>query len=237
MAYLGLITRWRYSFNYNVIYDYRNDNLSRVIDLINFDLLIVGHFIVALEMNWKNRSEKIDQQILHIQYVLCDQFHRKMNNHRMRIYSRVIYSFLMLRITVLFSITIYNYLGTNTSLLLICNFYSELVVIVRCSDFSMHVALVLAIYHELMEACSEIILQLEVQLPLSIQKIKTLQQIHHTLWETHREIEKSFSQSLLVVLIKYFVDTSVMPYWVFMAERRLDRGPMQTCIKECELSL
>lgn len=79
MAYRGLISRWRFAFNYNVIYDYSNDHLSRIIDLVNFDLLIVGHFIVALEMIWKNRSEKIDQQILHIQYVLCDQFHRKMN--------------------------------------------------------------------------------------------------------------------------------------------------------------
>lgn len=155
-------------------------------------------------------------------------------NHRVRVYSRVIYGFLFLRVTVLLSITIYNYLVTNTSLLLIANFYLELVVIVRCTDFTMHVALVLAIYHELMEASSEIILQLEVQLPLSIQKLKTLQQIHHTLWTTHREIEKSFGQSLLVVMLKYFVDTSVMPYWVFMAERRHGHGPMQKCSKECQ---
>lgn len=232
MTYLGLISRWRHAFNYNVIYDYRNDHLSRILDLINFDLLIVGHFIVAFEMLWKNRCEKIDKEILRIQYILCDQFHRKINYQRMRVYSRIIYCVLFLRLAVVLLMTVYNYLTTNTSLLLICNFYSECALIARFSDFSMHVALVLAVYRELIEATAEVILQLEVQLQSSIQKIKTLQKIHHTLWALHREIEESFAQSLLVVLLKYFVDTSVMPYWVLMSNRRLGNVPMQTCMEE-----
>lgn len=231
LIYLGLISHWRYAFNYNVIYDHRKDYLSRIIDLFNFDLLIVGHFIVIIELIWMNRTERIDQHFLHIQYIFFDQFHRKFNQHRLQVYSSIIYGFWFLRVFVLLAITIYNYLASSTSILLIINFYSELALIVRCSDFTLHVALVLAIYQELMEAGSEIILELELQVPLSIDKINTLQQVHHTLWTVHRDIEESYEQSLLVVMLKYFVDTSVMPYWVYLASNQLEKEPMKRCIK------
>lgn len=229
LVYLGLISHWRYAFNYNVIYDHRNDNLSRIIDLFNFNLLIMGHLIVIIEVIWMNRSERIDQHFLHIKYILCDRLHRKFNYYRVRVYCSIIYVFLFLRVFVLLAITIYNYLASNTSVLLILNFYSELVLIVRGGDFTLHVALVLAIYQELMEVGSDLILQLEQQLPISIHKIKILQQVHHTLWRVHRDIEKSYEQSLLVVMLKYFVDTSVIPYWLYLSNNQPENGPINRC--------
>lgn len=229
LVYLGLISHWRYAFNYNVIYDYRNDYLSRIIDLFNFNLLVIGHFIIIIELIWMNRSKRIDQHFLHIQYILCDRLHRNLNYYRVRVYCSIIYGFLFLRIFVLLAITIYNYLASNTSVLLLLNFYSELVLIVRCSDFTLHVTLVLAIYQELKEVGSDLILQLEQQFPISIQKIKTLQQVHHTLWRVHRDIEKSYGQSLLVVMLKYFVDTSVIPYWLYLSSNQPEYGPMKRC--------
>lgn len=52
------ILQWRFAFNYNVIYDIINDDVSRVLDLVNFVALIVGHSIVAMELLWRNHSEK-----------------------------------------------------------------------------------------------------------------------------------------------------------------------------------
>ncbi|KAH8417801.1 hypothetical protein KR222_006034 [Zaprionus bogoriensis] len=232
LVYLCLIFRWRYSFNYNVIYDARNDYLSLVLDLISFNFLGLAHLIVVVELTWKNEDERIDQKCLRIQYWV-QEIGQKINMRRMRLYSKIVYSFMFLRIAVLLATTTYCLLSTNTKLLLFTNFYSEVALLVRCNEFALNSALVLAIYHELHEASSAIISQLETQLTLSIQRLKILQELHHSLWKTHRVIEKNFERSLIVIMLKYFVDATVMPYWAFLDKARMENYSVQTwCVTQ-----
>jgi len=64
--YIMCILQLRFAFNYNVIYDLIHDDVSRVLDLVNFVALIVGHSVVAMELLWRNHSEQIEQQLQQI---------------------------------------------------------------------------------------------------------------------------------------------------------------------------
>ncbi|KAH8388255.1 hypothetical protein KR093_002295, partial [Drosophila rubida] len=241
-VYLLSIFRWRFAFNYDVIFDVVNDEVSRVLDLINFVALIVGHFVVATELLWRNHSEHIQLQFQQLRYVLRIQFGHKVQLKRIERYCNLIYGIVAIRIAVLLCITIANYMTTNTSLLLICHLYSELVFTLRCIEFSLHAALVLAFYKELGDVGSEIVARLssnlvESQLNLQVQRLAAIQQIHQLLWEIHRSIEANFERSLMMVMLKCFVDSSVMPYWVYLNSIRTNSLAMQLCKGQYEINL
>ncbi|XP_060647182.1 putative gustatory receptor 98a [Drosophila nasuta] len=204
--YILSIFRWRFAFNYEVIFDAVNDDVSRVLDLINFVALIVGHSVMATELLWWNLS---DQR-----------------------YCNIIYKIIAIRFSILFSITIFNCISTNTSLLLICHLYSELVFTLRCMEFSLHATLVLGFYKELNDVGNDIVMRLSnnllaSELNLQVQRLAVLQQLHQLLWKTHRDIEKNFERSLIMVMMKCFVDSSVMPYWLYLNSTRTNALAMQ----------
>ncbi|XP_030563945.1 putative gustatory receptor 98a [Drosophila novamexicana] len=169
-----------------------------------------------------------------MQNVLSETIGRKVNLHRVRFNSNLILSFLFLRVSVIFGMTIYNNLASSTSVLLIGNFYSEVVLILRCSEFTLHSAFVLAIYQELIDAATSVISELESihfkiwsQRRVPLKRIATLQQLHLLLWKTQRDIERNFERSLVMVLLKYFIDISVLPYWAYLNRIYVDNFPMQ----------
>jgi len=189
--------------------------------------LIVGHSVVAMELLWKNHSEQIEQQLQQIRYVLRIYFGHKVNLNRIKSYCNVIYSILFIRVMVIFLLTIYNCITTNTSLLLICHLYSEIVLTLRCIEFSLHSILVLAFYKELIDVGDEIVAKLIDD--LNVKRLSTLQQLHQLLWQSHRDIEINFERSLIVVMVKCFIDTSLMPYWVYLNITRINPIAIQLC--------
>ncbi|KAL7731221.1 hypothetical protein ACLKA6_014408 [Drosophila palustris] len=194
-TYIMWICQWRFAFNYNVIYDFINDDVSRVLDLVNFVALIVGHSAVATEVLWSNHSDKIEQQLQKMCYAL-----RIHCGHK----------------------------------LLICHLYSEIVLTLRCFEFSLHSILVLAFYQELIDAGSEILKKLDNPRQFgsgndsTMKYLSTLQELHQLLWKTHRDIESNFERSLTVVIMKSFIDGTVMPYWIYLNSTRINTIAMQT---------
>lgn len=236
LSYIVCIFEWRFAFNYNVIYDVVHDDVSRVLDLVNFIALIVGHSIVAQELLWRDHSDRLEQQLQHIRFLLRVQFGHHVNLKRIESYCNVIYRIITFRVTVLLLITIYNCLTTNTSHLLVCHLYSEMVLTLRCVEFSLYSVLVLALYRELHEAGLDIVSKLDGFSSDSdsgfhhqVGCIAILQQLHQALWKTQLDIEANFERSLIVVTMKCFVDTSVMPYWVYLNRTRLGTLAMQIC--------
>lgn len=236
LAYILCIFEWRLAFNYNVIYDVVHDDVSRVLDLVNFVALIVGHCIVTQELLWRDHSDRLEQQLQHIRFVLRVQFGHHVDLRRIERYCNLIYRIIFLRVAVLLLITIYNCLTTNTSHLLVCHMYSEMVLTLRCVEFSLYSVLVLALYRELHEAGLVIVSKLEMyssemdsEFQHQVGCIAILQQLHQVLWKTQRDIEGNFERSLIVVMMKSFVDTSVMPYWVYLNQTRLGTVAMQIC--------
>lgn len=236
LVYILCIFEWRFAFNYNVIYDVVHDDVSRVLDLVNFVALIVGHCIIAHELIWRDHSDHLEQQLQQIRFVLRVQLGHQVDIRRIERYCHVIYRIISLRVAVLLVITIYNYLTTNTSHLLICHLYSEMVLTLRCVEFSLYSVLVLAMYRELHEAGLVIVSNLQMyssemesELHHQVGHIAILQQLHQVLWKTQRDIEANFERSLIVVMMKSFVDTSVMPYWVYLNQTRLGTLAMQIC--------
>lgn len=124
-------------------------------------------------------------------------------------------------------LTIYNYATTITSLLLIYHFYSEIVLTLRCIEFSLHTILVLAFYRELIDAGNEIVAKLADA--ANVRHLSTLQHLHQLLWQIHRDIETNFERSLIVVMMKSFIDTSVMPYWIYLNSTRINTIATQLC--------
>ncbi|KAH8414290.1 hypothetical protein KR215_002444 [Drosophila sulfurigaster] len=230
--YILSIFRWRFAFNYEVIFDAVNDDVSRVLDLINFVALIVGHLVMATELLWRNLSDQIEQQFQQIRYVLRIQFGHKVKLKRIKRYCNIIYKIIAIRFSILFSITIFNCISTNTSLLLICHMYSELVFTLRCMEFSLHATLILGFYKELNDVGNDIVMRLSnnllaSELNLQVQRLAVLQQLHQLLWKTHRDIELNFERSLIMVMMKCFVDSSVMPYWLYLNSTRTNALAMQ----------
>ncbi|KAH8417882.1 hypothetical protein KR222_007570, partial [Zaprionus bogoriensis] len=233
-AYIVFIFQWRFAFNYNVIYDVVHDDVSRVLDLVNFIALIVGHSVVAQELLWRNHGDRIEQQFQQIRFVLRMQLGHQVNLERIQRYCRVIYTIISMRVALLLLITVYNCLTTSTSHLLICHLYSEMVLTLRCVEFSLYAMLVLAMYSELHEAGVGIVFRLEtlpaeqqIDIRREVDRLVILQQLHQLLWKTQRDIETNFERSLIVVMMKSFVDTSVMPYWVYLNQTRLGTLAMQ----------
>ncbi|XP_034488542.1 putative gustatory receptor 98a [Drosophila innubila] len=222
-VYLGFIVNWRISFNYHVVYDIKLDQFSRIIDVLNYLALITCHIVVAMELLWKNRGEEIEQQLEKIRFLLRVQFGYKVNLLTIRRYCQGIYGSLFLRCLLLMGMTIYNNMVTDVSLLLYYNFYSEMVLLTRISEFSLYSALILAFYQELHEVSLNLFLELErtrseiwsVQ-RVSLERLSTLWQLHGLLWNTIRSIECNFELSVITVTLKLFVDIFVLPYWIFI---------------------
>ncbi|XP_017866411.1 PREDICTED: putative gustatory receptor 98a [Drosophila arizonae] len=234
VVYLCLISRWRIAFNYHVDYDRLNDTVSYVLDLLNFVALTVSHFVISFQLIWQSRSSRIEAQFSHIQNVLYEKIGHKVNAARSRLITNRVFRLLLFRILILLGLTVYNNTSSNESLLLIANFYSQVVLILRCSEFALHSALVLTIYQEMYEAASAVISRLESsrchtwsprRLPLK--HIACLQQLHLLLWNLQRDIEKYFERALIVLMLKFFIDTSVHPYWAYVNRIQTNNVPMQ----------
>ncbi|ALC45566.1 maker165 [Drosophila busckii] len=228
LAYLAYITHWRFDFKYAVIYDRQYDYLSKLIDMANFVALIVSHVLIGMELLWHNRSEQIASQFNQMFSLLRQRLGRKVNQQRIQLYSNLVGMLLVLRIAVLVAMTIYNITFTTIWNLLFANFYSELVLILRCGEFSLHLVLVLALYQELHAAAGSVLQPLECgkqqlhgELQLAVQRVGDLQQLHMLFWRTQRDIERYFGRSLGIIIWKYFVDTTVMPYWVYLNRARI----------------
>ncbi|KAL7731220.1 hypothetical protein ACLKA6_014407 [Drosophila palustris] len=216
LMYLGFVFHWRIGFNYHVVYDIQLDQFSRMIDVLNFVVLIACHIVVAMELLWKNRSEEIEQQLERIRYLLRVQFGYKVNLLRIRRYCQGICGSWFLRCLLLFGMTVYTNVGTDVVLLLYYHFYSEVVLLLRFSEFSLYSLLILAFYQELHEVSLNLILELETSSVASLNRLSTLRQVHGILWNTIRTIECNFELSLITVMLKLFVDIFVLPYWIFI---------------------
>ncbi|KAH8417628.1 hypothetical protein KR222_002997, partial [Zaprionus bogoriensis] len=235
-VHLAFVFKWRFSFNYHVVYDIRNDHVSRIIDLLNFVALVLAHAIVAMELLWRNSSEQVQQQLQRIRYTLRVQFGHSVNLQRIRNCCNALYGSLIARVLFLFAMTMYSNAYTDTSVLLLYSFYSELVLLVRFSEFSVHSALVMCFYRDLRDASSNLMLELErkrfdsflVRREL-LARLYTMQQLHGQLWCTVRLIERNFELSLATVMLKLFVDTSVLPYWIFICVTSEKMLPVILC--------
>ncbi|XP_060648293.1 putative gustatory receptor 98a [Drosophila nasuta] len=208
----------------SVVYDVRHDHLSRFLDFANFVALIAGHILVALDLIWRNCSEHIEQQFQQIRHELRHQFGHKVNLQRLKNYCKLINRLIIIRIVLLLATSIYNCIvDKNPSVPLICNFYSEVIFTLRCGEFTLHSTMVLAFYKKLVEAGKELAQKLNIEWKktstdheLFIKQLSRLQHMHQSLWKIQRDIECNFERSLTVVMLKYFVDASVMPYWVYL---------------------
>ncbi|XP_062123396.1 putative gustatory receptor 98a [Drosophila sulfurigaster albostrigata] len=228
LTYLIIITHWRFGFEYEVNYDYMNDYFSRAVDLFNFVALISGHVTVALELIWRNRSVVIDQKFQELQNTLHEKLGHKVNVKRIQLHCNLVFSFLFLRVIVLTIMTLMNFTTTSTYFLYVLNFYSEMVEILRCCEFILHGVLVLSIYQELNYASYQLVLELQTKNNLCVERIFVMQELHQLLWRTQREIEKNFELSIIVIMMKNFVDTSVIPYWMYVS-RNFDNFALHSC--------
>ncbi|EDW81743.2 uncharacterized protein Dwil_GK12227 [Drosophila willistoni] len=223
IVYLGVLFKWRFSFNYDLVYDFQHDHFSRFIDLINFVALDCTHFIVGVELLWRNRSKEIEQELVNICQDLKSKLGWHVNYKRIRRYSIAVQASLLIRITLLMAVTIYCFLVTTTSELLVYALYSEIVLMVRFSQFTLYTVMILAIYQELFDVSSSLINELRrpgfeesLESLLIADKLGVLQELHHQTWRNVRNIERNFQLSLTTILLKFSVDITVLPYWVYL---------------------
>ncbi|EDV95026.1 GH23777 [Drosophila grimshawi] len=176
-----------------------------------------------MELIWRNRSERIEQHLEKIRYVLRVQFGHKVNLVRIRRYCQSLLLLFEVSCVSLLGMAIYNNLVTDLVVLLLYAVYSEMVLLMRFSEFSLHAVLILVFYMELNEVSFRLIMELdktqfEVKSVrrLSLERLLVLQQLHGQLWNTVRSIECNFELSLVTVLLKFFVDAHILPYWMYV---------------------
>lgn len=136
LVYLVFVLNWRFSFNYHVVYDLKNDHVTRNIDLLNFVGLTLSHAIVAMELLWKNRSEQVELQLQRMRHILRVQFEHNVNLSRIRWYSNSIFASLVVRVLILATVTIYVNFVTDNLVLLFYSHYSEVFLLMRFSEFT-----------------------------------------------------------------------------------------------------
>ncbi|KAH8382609.1 hypothetical protein KR009_004372, partial [Drosophila setifemur] len=216
---IGLETFWRFRFDYDFGYDFLNDSFSRTVDLANFVGLMTSHLIVVIELVWLNCSDEIQTHLEGIHRDLDEYLDRQLDLERVRRYCNAVYGSIFIRVLIFSMVTVYG----NRALFYYAH-YSELVLLVRFSEFSLYCAVVLALYDDLIVAGSSLLEELERTRfepwpirQLTLNKLDRIQRIHALLWHTIRCVERNFQFSLIAVLLKYFVDTSALPYWLYLS--------------------
>lgn len=223
LVYLIFVLNWRFSFNYHVVYDLKNDHVTRNIDLLNFVGLTLSHAIVAMELLWKNRSEQVELQLQRMRHILRVQFEHNVNLRRIRWYSNTIFASLVVRVLILAAVTIYVNFVTDNLVLLFYSHYSEVVLLMRFSEFTKYSSLILCFYRDLCEVSTTLIADLESTSPemcsvrhILLDRLFALQHLHGLLWNSTRFIEQNFELSLISIILKLLVNTSMLPYWIFI---------------------
>ncbi|XP_017008908.2 putative gustatory receptor 98a [Drosophila takahashii] len=217
---VGCSSYWRFSFDYDFDYDFLNDHFSSTIDLTNFTALIASHVIIVIELLWANCSQDVDRQLQEIHCQLKVQLGIPNNTDRIRGYCNAIYGSLIIRWLIFFLMTVYNNRALTYYAL-----YSELVLLARFSEFTLYCAVILFLYQELVLGASNVVKELEKTRfelwtirRLTLEKLPKLQRIHGSLWQSIRCLERYFQLSLITLLMKFFVDTSALPYWLYLSK-------------------
>ncbi|KAH8306443.1 hypothetical protein KR018_011524 [Drosophila ironensis] len=219
---LGLVilvaTYLRFSFNYDFTYDFMNDRFSRTIDLMDFVALMASHLLIVLELLWWNHGDEIQRDIQAIQLELKAHFGQQIDLQHVRRYCNAIYLSFFVRSVLFSALTFYNNKALTYYAL-----YSELVLLVRFTEFTLYCTVIWALYLELVHVGSNLLEELQrtqyEMWPvrrLALEKLERMQRIHRMLWQTIRRIEQNFHLSLIIVLMKFFVDTSALPYWMYL---------------------
>lgn len=228
---LGFSSYWRFSFDYEFDYDFLNDRFSSTIDLSNFVALVLGHAIIVLELLWGNCSKDVDRQLQAIHSQIKLQLGTSNSTDRVRRYCNWIYGSLIIRWLIFIVVTIYS----NRALTINAT-YSELVFLARFSEFTLYCAVILFIYQELIVGGSNVLdelyrtrYEMSSIRRLSLQKLAKLQAIHNSLWQAIRCLECYFQLSLITLLMKFFIDTSALPYWLYLSRVEHTRVAVQHC--------
>ncbi|XP_037718250.1 putative gustatory receptor 98a [Drosophila subpulchrella] len=217
---VGFSSCWRFSFDYDFDYDFLNDHFSSTIDLTNFGALVASHFIIVMELLWGNRSRDVDSQLQEIHFQMIAHLGTPVNTVRIRGYCNAIYGSLIIRWLIFCLMTVHNNRALTYYAL-----YSEIVLMARFSEFTLYCAVILFLYHELVLGASNVVKELEktrfelwsIRL-LSLEKLPKLQRIHCSLWQSIRCLERYFQLSLITLLMKFFIDISALPYWLYLSK-------------------
>lgn len=211
-------TQFRFTFDYDFTYDFMNDTFSRTIDLSDFVVLSTAQFIIGMELIWWNHYKEIDSHLEEIRYKLKAHLGQNVNLQRLRGYCKPIYVSLLIRCFLFVSVTVWNSRALTYYAL-----YSELVTLMRFSEFTLYCAVILAMYQELLLAGRNLLEELQqtqyepwAVRHFTIKKLERMQQIHGLLWQAIRRVEHNFKLSLITILVKFFVDTSALPYWMYL---------------------
>lgn len=145
----------------------------------------------------------------------------KLHDASLRIMRRLMHCMLLLpprpqvELKVLYTIVLLLYL--------IFVLYSEVVLLMRFSEFTMYSSLILCFYRDLCKVSTTLIADLESTSPemcsvryILLDRLFALQHLHGLLWNSTRLIEQNFELSLISIMLKLLVNTSMLPYWIFI---------------------
>ncbi|XP_016974799.1 putative gustatory receptor 98a [Drosophila rhopaloa] len=234
---VGFSSYGRFSFDYDFDYDFLNDHFSSSMDLTNFTALIAIHVIVVMELLWGYSCKDVDGQLQAIQFAINVHLGTPASLDRVRGYCNAIYGSLFIRSLIFILMTAYNNRALTYYAL-----YSELVLLARFSEFTHYCAVIYFLYQELLLGASNVLEELQrtrFELwsirRLSLEKLSKLQRIHGQLWQSIRCLEQYFRLSLITLLLKFFVDSSALPYWLYLGQVQHTAVSIQyyVCCEEC----
>lgn len=221
--YLVFIAHWRFSFNYNVVYDVKNDYVSRAIDLQKFVGLVICHAVITAEVFWKNCTAEIELQLQRIRHCLRVQFGYCVNLERIRFYCNILIGSLIVRVFMFLAMTLYINFVTDDFVLVFYDLYSEVILLTRFTEFTIYSVVIYRFYRDLCDTSEIFIAELE-RTPYEmssvrrvlVERLSMLQHLHGLLWNTIRKIEENSKLSLISMMLKFITDTAVLPYWIYV---------------------
>ncbi|XP_016949688.1 putative gustatory receptor 98a [Drosophila biarmipes] len=217
---VGFSSYGRFRFDYDLDYDFLNDHFSSTIDLTNFCALVASHLVVVMELLWGNCSQDVDRQLQEIHFQIKAHLGTPVSTLRARAYCNAVYWSSFIRLLIFCLLTVYNNRALTYYAL-----YSEIVLMFRFSEFTLYCAVIWFLYQELVLGATNVVKELDKTRfelwsigRMSLEKLPKLQRIHGSLWQSIRCLERYFQISLITLLMKFFIDTSALPYWLYLSK-------------------
>lgn len=218
MTAVGVSTYLYLSFDYSSMFIFREEPLSIIFDFCDFVFLMAVHTIVVVQRIWLNSRQDVDGQLQRILLKMDEYLGQQVDLQRVRTYCNAVYGSLLIRCLLSSLMTVY----INEPIIYYA-FFSNLVLLVSFSEFTLYCVVILALYQELILAGSRVLRELDstglepnAVHQLSLEKLEHLQRLHRLLWQAMRSLEGNFHLSLICVLLKLFVDSSSLPYWIYL---------------------
>lgn len=214
----------RFQRYHEVLYN-KNDTFSNIMDMVSYSSLIIVQSIVYWENTWKAyQYKRIFTNFELLRYKFKYELKSKINMARIRLYSILLYTLLMVYMIIILFIVFIRYIKSLNGVRLILLQYGDIILKLKIIEFTIFAVIVMSIQMDL----NNFMLTYRQELLKSkyiewkekrkiLEKFYILQDIHNILMTTVSYIEEYCYGSLPGLILKMFFEFTITAYWIYFS--------------------